>query len=234
MTSFSLASFNVHWGGLRTNGSAYNLGEVLDALDADVLVLQEAWWPDGTDDALHQRLRSRGYHLVDHRLDHGLRRGRHRFDDNSRGDWGVLIATRLPAVVLPPLGVGSVPGDPVLERDVAHLQLDVGGETVDLIAPHLSAVPLVGPVTQLRRLRPQLPAGRPTVIAGDLNISPPVVRALLGPRWKPAVSGFTWPAGRRWCQIDHILTGGGARSCDGQVHARNGSDHHPIRATITV
>ncbi|MGB2757176.1 MAG: endonuclease/exonuclease/phosphatase family protein [Acidimicrobiia bacterium] len=232
--SFSIASFNVHWGGVTTAGAPYDLLDAVRALDADVVVLQEAWWPLGDEDALHHGLRDDGYTLVDHRLDHGLRRGRHRFDTEHTGDWGILIASRLPVTVLPSLSVGTVPGDPILEREVAHLELDCIGTTVDLIAPHLSAVPMVGPITQLRRLRPQLPMARPTIIAGDLNISPHIARAVLGWHWRPAVTGFTWPAGRRWCQIDHIFTSGSARASDGHVHARNGSDHHPIRAVITI
>ena len=233
-TPLTVASFNVHWGGVSVAGRPYDLLREVRKLDADLLVLQEAWWPEGAEDELHQQLRADGYQLVDHRLDHGLRRGRHRFDTDHIGDWGILIASRFPLQVLPALPVGGVPGDPILERHVAHLELDYSGTMIDVVAPHLSAVPILGPVSQLRRLRPQLPRQRPALVIGDLNITPPVVRSILGKEWHPAVGGLTWPAGHRWCQIDHILYRGPWNRLEGSVLARNGSDHHPIRATLDL
>ena len=48
--TFTLASFNAHAGlRPRTNGVCvpYDVAGAIEALDADVIVVQETWWPDG-------------------------------------------------------------------------------------------------------------------------------------------------------------------------------------------
>ncbi len=234
MRTFSVASWNIHWGGLTPAGEPYDAITAARALDSDILVLQESWWPDGEEDDLHTALRGSGYQLIEQRLDRELRRGRHRFQTDHTGDWGVLVASRLPIRRIDTYFVGTVPGDPILDRCVAHLQVKIGSTPVDVIVPHLSAIPIVGPVTQLRRLARQLPALQRGLLVGDLNITPPVVRRVLGTDWQPAVGGFTWPARRPWCQIDHLLTTGDVAATNGVVCSAAGSDHHAIRADIAV
>jgi endonuclease/exonuclease/phosphatase family metal-dependent hydrolase len=70
------------------------------------------------------------------------------------------------------------------------------------------------------------------VIAGDHNFwGPGVVSYLRG--WRRAVRGRTWPARFPHSQIDHILVNEHITSYRGEVLPDLGSDHRPVRATVT-
>ena len=125
---------------------------------------------------------------------------------------------------------------PTRHRNAAglHVELDVAGQPVDLIGVHLSSRLPYGPPIQLRRLAAQLPRpGRPAVVAGDCNFWGPGVRTFL-PGWRRAVRGRTWPAIRPHSQIDHILVRPEIGVVDGAVLGDVGSDHRPVRATLSV
>lgn len=233
MTQVSIGSFNVHWGGLRPNGVPYDVVEACLAVDTDVLVVQEAWWADDGSSFLDDVARAGGYELFEHPLSRGVaRRGKTREEPPPVGNWGVAVLSRHPILGTRALPLGEVPLDRVSGRSAALLQLDVDGEVVDLVAAHISALTVVGPVMQLRRLRPQLPDRHPLVIAGDLNITPRAVTQLLG-EWTRAVDGPTWPTARLAAQIDHILVSSHFTVEHGEVLPAQGSDHCPIRADLT-
>jgi endonuclease/exonuclease/phosphatase (EEP) superfamily protein YafD len=83
----------------------------------------------------------------------------------------------------------------------------------------------------------------PTVLLGDLNLSPdsPAFTRLLrssglrdamaGSRWQPTwLAGF-WPLALR---IDHVLVGDGVCIEEGVVGEPFGSDHRPVRARLRL
>ncbi len=220
---------------VATNG-AFDVAGALRSFDADVLVLQESWWPDDgpavidlvaadSDATVHWASFGRGIvepwpHIISARP--------HR----ACGRIGLAVVSRVPARLVEMIPVGDVPGDPALRRCALHLSLDVGGPDLDLIAVHLSSRLPYAPPMQIRNLRRRLPPpDRRTVIVGDFNLWGPAVTALL-PGWRRAVRGRTWPAHRPHSQIDHVLVRNGVEVVDAAVLDEVGSDHRPVRVTI--
>jgi endonuclease/exonuclease/phosphatase family metal-dependent hydrolase len=253
MREITLATLNVH-GGVRARtfstprlrsrprpgevspNGAYDVAAVLGALDADVVVVQESWRPDGGAAAVdvaataggatvHEILFGRGIvepwpHLI------GTRQSR------SRGDIGIAVLSRLPARRLEDLHVGRALGDPASNRRALHLECDLGGSPLEIVAVHLTSRLPHGPTTQLARLRRQLPPpDRRAVVIGDFNLWGPAVSALL-PGWRRAVRGRTWPAHRPHSQIDHVLVRGDAEVVDAEILDSVGSDHRPVRVPL--
>jgi endonuclease/exonuclease/phosphatase family metal-dependent hydrolase len=245
MAQLKITSFNCHAGlQARRNGvcKPYDLDAVLRGFDADVIVVQESWTPDGGAAVARTVGESIGAEVFE------LRFGRARLDPwphvprdgNGLGTIGLAIISRIPAEERGRLTVGTVPGDPTPERGGLHVVLDVGGCAVDLVGVHLTSHLPYGPPTQLRRLRPQLPADdRPAIVAGDCNFWGPGVSACL-PGWLRTVRGRTWPASHPHSQIDHVLVrdgrhaGGRIEVVDHAVLPAVGSDHRPVRATLRV
>jgi endonuclease/exonuclease/phosphatase family metal-dependent hydrolase len=241
MPELKITSFNCHAGlQARSNGvcEPYDLDTVLRGFDADVIVVQESWTPDGGRAAVREFGESIGAEVFE------LRFGRARLepwphvprDGEGIGDVGLAIVSRLPAEERGRLRVGKVPLDPTPERGGLHVVIDVDGTEVDLVGVHLTSRLPYGPPAQLRRLRPQLPeSGRPTIVAGDCNFWGPGVTTFL-PGWTRSVRGRTWPSSRPHSQIDHILVreGDGVAVVDSAVLPAVGSDHRPVRATLRV
>ncbi len=239
MPELTIASFNCHAGlQARRNGvcEPYDLDTVLRGIDADVVVLQESWTPDGGVAAVRRVGESTGAEVFE------LRFGRSRLDPwphvprdgSGLGEVGLAVLSRIPAEAQGRLPVGTVLSDPTPERGGLHVVLDVGGTKVDLIGVHLSSRLPYGPPIQLRRLAAQLPPpGRPAIVAGDCNFWGPGVQSFL-PGWRRAVRGRTWPAGRPHSQIDHILVraADGTEVLRGEVLPPLGSDHRAVRATL--
>jgi endonuclease/exonuclease/phosphatase family metal-dependent hydrolase len=218
-----------------TNG-AFDVAGALRSFDADVLVLQESWWPDegpaavdlvaaASGATMHWASFGRGIvepwpHIISARP--------HR----ACGRIGLAVVSRVPARLVEMIPVGDVPGDPALRRCALHLSLDVGGRNLDLIAVHLSSRLPYAPPMQIRNLRRRLPPPElRTVIVGDFNLWGPAVTALL-PGWRRAVRGRTWPAHRPHSQIDHVLVRNGVGVVDAAVLDEVGSDHRPVRVTL--
>jgi endonuclease/exonuclease/phosphatase family metal-dependent hydrolase len=256
MTEFTVISLNLH-GGQRTrristprlrrrrlppanaaSNGAFDVPGVLRSFDADVMVLQEAWWPDhaaadvdviatecgGT---MHSATFGRGIvepwpHII------SMRR------DRARGRLGIAVISRPRARLVNTIPVGDVRGDPAVERCALHLSLDVDGHDLDLVAVHLSSRLPYAPPMQLLSLRPQLPPPeRPTILVGDFNLWGPAVTAML-PGWRRAVHGRTWPAHRPHSQIDHVLVRDDVEVVESEVLDEVGSDHRPVRVTLRL
>ncbi len=239
MPTFKLVSFNAH-GGLhpRRDGvcTPYDLATVLRGFDADVIVMQESWWPDDGPAAVDVAAADLGAEVF------ALQFGRGTLDPwphvprdgTGQGTVGLVVISKLPARVVAPMPVGHVFADQTPDRAGLHLELDVAGQPVDLIGVHLSSRLPYGPPIQLRRLAAQLPKpGRPGVVAGDCNFWGPGVRTFL-PGWRRAVRGRTWPAIMPHSQIDHILVRPEIGVVNGAVLADVGSDHRPVRATLSI
>jgi len=218
-----------------TNG-AFDVAGALRSFDADVLVLQESWWPDeggaavdlvAADSGATVHWASFGRGIVEP-WPHIISARPHR----ATGRIGLAVVSRVPARLVEMIPVGDVPGDPALRRCALHLALDVGGKDLDLIAVHLSSRLPYAPPLQLRNLRRRLPPpDRRAVIVGDFNLWGPAVTTLL-PGWRRAVRGRTWPAHRPHSQIDHVLVRNGIEVVDAAVLDEVGSDHRPVRVTL--
>lgn len=240
MPSFTLVSFNAH-GGLRPrrNGACrpYDLASVLCEFDADVIVVQESWWPDDARSAVDEAADDLGAKVFAHPFGRGtLHPWPHvPRDGRGHGTVGLAVVSRLPAREIARLPIGRVPADPAPERGALHLEIEVGDTTVELVGLHLTSRLPYGPPAQLRRIAPLLPApGRAAVVAGDCNFWGPGVRALLPPGWRRAVRGRTWPARMPHSQIDHILVRPEIGVVASAVLGDVGSDHLPVRATLSV
>lgn len=250
----SIVTLNVH-GGQRNRGistprlrhhepppstassnGAYDVAGALRAFDADVLVLQESWWPDDGQAAVEVVAAESGA------IVHSASFGRGRVEPwphfisarphRARGRICLAVVSRVPARLVEMIPVGNVPGDPALRRCALHVALDVGGRDLDLVAVHLSSRLPYAPPIQLRNLRRRLPApDRRTVLVGDFNLWGPVVTAML-PGWRRAVRGRTWPAHRPHSQIDHVLVRDDVEVVDAAVLDEVGSDHLPLRVTL--
>ncbi len=238
MPELTLVSFNTHYGlrPLSEGATPYDLAAALAGFgDPDVVVVQEVWRPDGVRGVVDDFADARGLHRHDLVLAPAtIRRRWPQADPDGEGTFGVSVLTRLPATVVGHPAVGPTRGDPVHERRVLHLRLDVDGCAVDLVGVHLTSRLPHGPPLQLRRLAPQLPPpGRPAILAGDCNFWGWPARALL-PGWRRAVRGRTWPAHRPHSQIDHIFVRGSIEVLDGAVLPPVGSDHRAVRARLRI
>ena len=256
MTELTVVSLNLH-GGQRTrristprprrrrlppprasSNGAFDVAAVLRSFDADVLVLQESWWPDdatatvdvvATDlgGTVHAASFGRGIvepwpHIISTR------------PARARGRLGIAVVSRPRAQLVKTLSVGDARGDPATERCALQVALDVDGHELDLVAVHLSSRLPYAPPMQLRTLRPQLPPPeRRAIVVGDFNLWGPAVSALL-PGWRRAVRGRTWPAHRPHSQIDHVLVRDDVEVVDAAVLDEVGSDHRPVRVTLRL
>jgi endonuclease/exonuclease/phosphatase family metal-dependent hydrolase len=254
MSELSIVTLNLH-GGQRNRGistprlrqhgpppekaatnGAFDVAGALRSFDADVLVLQESWWPDEGDAAVEVVATESGATVhwasfgrgIVEPWPHIISARPHR----ASGRIGLAVVSHLPARLVEMIPVGDVPGDPALRRCALRVALDVGGQDLDLIAVHLSSRLPYAPPMQLRNLRRRLPPpGQRAVIVGDFNLWGPAVSALL-PGWRRAVRGRTWPAHRPHSQIDHVLVRHDVEVVDGAVLDEVGSDHRPVRVTL--
>jgi endonuclease/exonuclease/phosphatase family metal-dependent hydrolase len=255
-TELTVVSLNLH-GGQRTrrvstprprqhgvpseraaSNGAFDVTAVLRSFDADVLVLQESWWPDDTTAAVDAVAADWGGTV------HAATFGRAIVDpwphiisarmERSRGRLGLAVVSRPRARLVNTIPVGDVRGDPAVRRSALHVALDVEGHPLDLVAVHLSSRLPYAPPIQLRTLRRQLPPpGQRAVIVGDFNLWGPAVTAML-PGWRRAVRGRTWPAHRPHSQIDHVLVRDDVEVVDAEVLDEVGSDHRPVRVTLRL
>jgi endonuclease/exonuclease/phosphatase family metal-dependent hydrolase len=238
--TFSLASYNSHYGvridrNLRPR-EPYDVTAALRSLDADVLVIQEVWRPNGVRGAFEDAADALGYQMEF--LSFGRATVQARWPHSSpggEGTTGIGLMSRLPVERVGRIPLGPTPGDPVPGRAGIDVDLDVGGTSVRVIGIHLTSRLPFGPLHQLRRLSRAVPSsGTPTVIAGDCNFWGPGVRAALR-GWQRTVRGRTWPARRPHSQIDHVLVRrGDVDVLDAQVLPELGSDHRPIRVELRV
>jgi endonuclease/exonuclease/phosphatase family metal-dependent hydrolase len=253
VTELTVVSLNLH-GGQRTrristprlrqfrpppdraaSNGAFDVAGVLQSFDADVLVLQEAWWPDDTAAAVDVVAADCGGTVHAAKFGRGIVEPWPHYvpDRRASGHIGIAVVSRLPARVVSNLSLGRAP-DPAPERRAQHVALDVDGHTLDLVAVHLSSRLPYAPPMQLRNLRRQLPPPeRRTVLVGDFNLWGPAVSAML-PGWRRAVRGRTWPAHRPHSQIDHVLVRDDVEVVDAAVLDEVGSDHRPVRVTLRL
>lgn len=210
----------------------YDLVGTLCDFDADVIVVQESYRPDGGECAVEIAARSRGMELFEAPFGRAVVRPWPHLVRSGTGVKGLAILSRLPARRLPDIPVPRAPGDPATSRCALHVQVDVDGAPVELVAVHLTSRLPHGPPMQMARLRRRLPAeDRRAVVVGDLNFWGPPAVAVLG-RWRRTLRGRTWPAHRPHSQIDHVLVRAGVEVLEATVLPDMGSDHRPVRVRL--
>jgi endonuclease/exonuclease/phosphatase family metal-dependent hydrolase len=151
---------------------------------------------------------------------------------NGEGTLGIGVLTRLPARRIGAIQLGPTVGDPAPARTALHVEIDVGGSPLQVVAVHLTSRLLHGPMVQLGRLARAVPEDDAAVIAGDCNFWGPGVRMYLR-GWRRAVRGRTWPARFPHSQIDHVLVRPMMKVHRGEVLPDVGSDHRPVRADLS-
>jgi endonuclease/exonuclease/phosphatase family metal-dependent hydrolase len=228
----TLASLNLH-GGLTARGEPFDVAEACHRLKADVITLQEAWRPDEQPDAVTGAAAALGAQ-VRHR---GLARNTNRArlgvgSDTGSGTWGLAVLSLLPVTGYHEIELGRAPGDRISRAAQVVTLSTPGGAALRVVNTHLTHR-FTSPV-QLARLTRRLAAGPalPTIIVGDLNMPRSLTRAAAG--YRATVRGRTYPAGRPWIQLDHLLCRGPVRVSGAEVAGPVGSDHLPIRAELRV
>ena len=226
-----LASLNLH-GGRRADGTPFDVVTACRQLKADMIVLQEAWWPASQPDPVAEAAQALGARLLRTEIVTGTDlRSLAIARDLRHGRLGVAVVTTLPVTGYEVADLGRTPGDKVGRAAQLVTVTTPDGASLRVVNTHLTHR-LLSPV-QLVRLTRRLEASTvPTVIAGDLNMPGPVTGLAVG--YASAVNGRTFPADGPLLQLDHILTGRGVRARDGKVLPPAGSDHLPIRACVRV
>ncbi|HJR25041.1 MAG TPA: endonuclease/exonuclease/phosphatase family protein [Acidimicrobiales bacterium] len=242
MTDVVVATFNLHWGrGLRWLG--YKPFEVVPAcerLDADVLVLQESFAPDGAE-AQHDAIaRALGYEVVAESLGRASERPRpavvDRPDPHRRkgtGDWCLAVLSRLPVegakiTPLPQLHV-----DPAA-RAIIRVDVTVDGRTLAVHGTHLPHLEFG--VHRIRHAFREAigPAEGAGVLLGDMNMWGWTISAMAPPGWRRVGRGRTFPTPYPHSRIDHLLVTPGVEVLQSEVVPERGSDHRPVRARLRL
>jgi len=223
------------------------LKRAVAALDADVLALQEVDRDQPrSDHADLTALAAEAMGAVEHRFAAALT-GPPGAWEGATGDepegapaYGVALLSRYPVsswhVVRLPAAPLRVPHRPAgrlrLEwvRDEPRVALladiEAPGGVVRGVATHLSFLP-VSSGRQLRRLVHGLGRGAgPTVLAGDLNMSPRRARRITG--MTSLASGATFPGHAPVVQLDHLLADRRLETTAGGARALEVSDHRAL------
>ena len=240
MPELTLGSLNLHMGRGPGGHDApfYDVVTACKEVDADVLVLQEAWVPDGAEGDVVAVASALGYAVagtftVARASCHDQVRLVARSGPAGDGDWVVAVLSRLPVV-----SSAVVPLPPQLPRDPGRRALvlasvDAGsGSSFAVAGTHMPL--LKDPVWRLRpALRSALPpASAPAAFVGDMNMWGWCADRLAGPGWRRAVRGRTYPSLRPHSQTDHILVTPPVRVVRAEVIPQTLSDHRPIRARL--
>jgi endonuclease/exonuclease/phosphatase family metal-dependent hydrolase len=239
MAELTLGSLNLHMG--RGSGGHdapfYDVVTACKEVDTDVLVVQEAWVPDGEDGDVLAVAAGLGYRVA---ATFSVARAEchdqvwlvARSGDAGDGDWQVAVLSRLPVV-----DSGVLPLEPHLPRDPGRRALLAATVAVDdrsftVCGTHLPLLkdPVWRLAASLRRALP--PTDRPAALAGDMNMWGWCVDRLAGAGWRRAVRGRTYPAKHPHSQTDHILVTPRVEVVEAQVVSQAMSDHRPVRARL--
>jgi endonuclease/exonuclease/phosphatase family metal-dependent hydrolase len=240
MPEMTLASFNVHWGfGHPRHGHPpFDVVAACETFDADVIVLQESWAPDGGPghhDLVAERL---GMQCVAVPLARSSLRGKPHLVGRAgapggEGDWCLALLSRKPIRSTRTVELRQLFLDPCT-RVLLNAEIDIDGTNLTVVATHFSHLEFGAPL-QTRALRRGLPpTNRPAALVGDLNMWGWTIDLMAPSGWRRAVRGKTWPAPKARHQIDHLLVTPSVEVVRSEVLPHQGSDHLPIRARLRV
>lgn len=224
-----LVAYNIRMGfGLDGTYRPAETARAIAASDPDVVVLSEvdrAWLLNGGHDDLR---------VLAARL--GMR---YWFAPAADAVWGDAVLTNLPvgAVETVPLTAAGAPTG----AQALGVVVRFGGREIAVVSTHIQPPPDAEPLVQVGEIAAfatRFGAGRPTFIAGDLNIEPgdASMRAFADAGYADGFAAFrpvrTFPADRPVKQIDHVLVRG-LTCADVSVGTAVTSDHAPIVTTLT-
>lgn len=241
MTELTLGSFNLHMGRGPGGHAApfYDVVMAAKEVDTDVLVLQEAWVPDGEPGQLAEIAEALDYEVasayaIARAECHDQVRLVAREGTAGMGDWMIAVLTRLPVIDAEVVTVGPQLARDPARRAVVRATLDTGGTPFTVCGTHLPL--LKDPVWRLAPgLRAALPpADTPAAFAGDMNMWGWSIDRLVPPGWRRAVRGRTYPSHRPHSQTDHILVTPPVTVAAAEVVPQVMSDHRPVRVRLRV
>ena len=193
----------------------------LRSLDADILVLPEAWrFRDPSARWAEDLAQSMGYELHQWVAPTPSR-------PKDIAPWRMVILTRVPVVRLEDTVLPQF--DKLGDRAVVRVQLKSGLRIAGL---HLYGIHWLihrsprGFQAERKALR-QI-ATENDIVAGDFNMWSPIVHRDL-PGLRPTAIGRTFPAWRPHSQIDHVMVSERVDVVSTEVLPAMGSDHHPLR-----
>lgn len=228
----TVVAYNIRMGfGLDGRFDLPGLTEVVDRQRPDVVLLSEvdrAWLLNGGHDTLDLLAGRLGMPYV--------------FGPAADPVWGDAVLSRWPMRdprSLPLPAVGAPTGAQALA-----VTLDLGdGVRTAVVSTHLQPPPGRGPVVQARAVADfatRYAAGRPLVVAGDLNTEPgdeayaEFTDAGLTDAFAAARPLATSPADDPRQQIDHIFVSPSLTPGDPVAPRSTASDHLPVAVTLTL
>ncbi|MCG5471053.1 endonuclease/exonuclease/phosphatase family protein [Micromonospora sp. LAH09] len=228
----TVVAYNIRMGfGLDGRFDLPGLTEVVDRQRPDVVLLSEvdrAWLLNGGHDTLDLLAGRLGMPYV--------------FGPAADPVWGDAVLSRWPMRdprSLPLPAVGAPTGAQALA-----VTLDLGdGVRTAVVSTHLQPPPGQGPVVQARAVADfatRYAAGRPLVVAGDLNTEPgdeayaEFTDAGLADAFAAARPLATSPADDPRQQIDHIFVSPGLAPSNPVAPRSTASDHLPVAVTLTL
>ncbi|MGW3783009.1 endonuclease/exonuclease/phosphatase family protein [Micromonospora chokoriensis] len=228
----TVVAYNIRMGfGLDGRFDLTGLTEVVERQRPDVVLLSEvdrAWLLNGGHDTLDVMADRLGMPYV--------------FAPAADPVWGDAVLSRWPmddARSLPLPAVGAPTGAQALG---VTLDLSDGVRTA-VVSTHLQPPPGQGPVVQARAVADfaiRYAAGRPLVVAGDMNTEPgdeafeQFTAAGLVDALAAARPLATSPADDPREQIDHIFVSAGLTPSDPVAPRSTASDHLPVAVTVTL
>jgi endonuclease/exonuclease/phosphatase family metal-dependent hydrolase len=243
----TLASYNIHFGFGR-RFAHYPPFSALDAareLDADVLVLQESWQPDGGESQHDAIARELGY------VAHSVALARAVVDPQpavvgradapvpagdtpaGHGTWNLAVLSRLPVQRTSTTPLPQLRFDP---PNRAVLQVDVLVDAIPLAVcgTHLAHLDR-GVLLRRGALRAALPsADTAALLVGDMNMWSPFISFMAPPGFTRTGRGRTFSSTYPHSRIDHLLVTPSVEVLHTEVVRDLGSDHRPIRARLRL
>jgi endonuclease/exonuclease/phosphatase family metal-dependent hydrolase len=243
MAELSVASFNAHWGvdARRRRYAPFDVVEATQRIDADVVVLQESWRPD--DGPAHHDLvaEALGYTSIT-----VAPMGRAVVEPEPKvvsrpdptraagaGDWCLAVLSRLPVTATQAHPFRRLRLDPS-DRFVVRVDLEVDGTIVALHGTHMAHLEMGVALHTAGLRRALVPADRPGVLVGDMNMWGWCISAMAPRGWRRQRGSATFPSSRPLFRIDLLLTTEAVEVVSAEVLPDLGSDHRALRAELRL